>query len=52
MKAMAIANFGEPEVFTELEVEKPIPNNNEVLVKSQLSAQLLGCIKWQKRIKS
>ncbi|MBW4560929.1 MAG: zinc-dependent alcohol dehydrogenase family protein [Mojavia pulchra JT2-VF2] len=33
MKAMAIANFGGPEVFTELEVDKPSPSHNEVLVK-------------------
>ncbi|MEH2068979.1 MAG: zinc-dependent alcohol dehydrogenase family protein [Nostoc sp.] len=33
MKAIAIANFGSPEVFVETEVNKPTPRNNEVLVK-------------------
>ncbi|WP_138504712.1 zinc-dependent alcohol dehydrogenase family protein [Nostoc sp. PA-18-2419] len=33
MKAMAIANFGSPEVFVETEVNKLTPRNNEVLVK-------------------
>ncbi|MBC1221936.1 zinc-dependent alcohol dehydrogenase family protein [Nostoc sp. UCD121] len=33
MKAMVITNFGNPEVFTEAEVDKPTPKNNEVLVK-------------------
>jgi NADPH:quinone reductase-like Zn-dependent oxidoreductase len=33
MKAMAIANFGGPEVFAEREVDKPTASENEVLVK-------------------
>lgn len=33
MKAMVITNFGSPEVFAESEVDKPTPENNEVLVK-------------------
>lgn len=38
MRAMAIANFGNPEVFTEVEVNKPTPANNEVLVKVYASS--------------
>jgi NADPH:quinone reductase-like Zn-dependent oxidoreductase len=33
MKAMMLTNFGEPEVLTEREVNKPTPRENEVLVK-------------------
>ncbi len=33
MKAMAIAQYGSPEVFTEIEVNKPTPAKNQVLVK-------------------
>jgi NADPH:quinone reductase-like Zn-dependent oxidoreductase len=33
MKAMVLTNFGEPEVLTEREVNKPTPRENEVLVK-------------------
>jgi NADPH2:quinone reductase len=33
MKAIVLTKFGEPEVLTEGEVNKPIPRENEVLVK-------------------
>ena len=33
MKAMVLTNFGEPEVLTEREVNKPTPHENEVLDK-------------------
>ncbi len=33
MKAMAIARFGDPEVFEEREVDQPTPGRNEILVK-------------------
>lgn len=33
MKAIVLTKFGEPEVLTEREVNKPIPRENEVLVK-------------------
>ncbi|WP_341528855.1 zinc-dependent alcohol dehydrogenase family protein [Nostoc sp. UHCC 0302] len=33
MKAIVITSFGDPEVFAQREVDKPTPNDNEVLVK-------------------
>lgn len=42
MKAFIVTQYGPPEVFRQTEVKKPVPGDNEVLVKIQTATVTMG----------
>jgi len=44
MKAVICTRYGPPEVLTMMEVEKPCPNNSEVLIKVRATTVQIGFI--------